>query len=166
MITSSFIPLNKYFSLMHLCIDFPPPAPIFDFKNCSNSFFSAPPSPCFCKVKSLQQCIFVLTFVSSVLSNMCFKVQAWGLWFTSCWKHSSWDLHITPKRLSYIPSYHLHCWISLNENLNTQFQICTFFAVFLKYKFSCWARKHQHIMVSINTDKARVSLILNTKMCN
>lgn len=99
-----------------------PRASIFVFEKCSN-IYSSPR----CKVKSLQQCIFVLTFVSSVLSNMFFKVQAWGPWFTSCWKHSSWDLHVTPKRHSYIPSHHLYCWISLSENLNTQFQICIFF---------------------------------------
>lgn len=121
-----------------------PPVPIFGFKN----FKQLPPQ----FVKSLKPCIFVLTFVSSVLSNVFFEVQAWVSWFTSCWRHSSWDLSITPKRLFYIPSYHLYCWISFNKNLNTQFQMCTFFAVFLKYNFSYWAREHQN-MASVNTDR-------------
>lgn len=29
---------------------------------------------------------------------MFFKVQAWGPWFTSCWKRSTWDLHVVPRR--------------------------------------------------------------------
>lgn len=77
------------------------------------------PGHSFYRVKSFQHCIFVLTFVGSVLSNMFFKVQAWGPRFTSCRKHSTWDLHIVPRRLSYIPSCHLHWPIRCDEKLKT-----------------------------------------------
>lgn len=113
-----------------------PTTTILGFKDCTHSFF---PPPCsFCTFKSLQQCILVLTFVSSVLSNMFFKVRAWGPWFTSCWKHSSCNFHITPKRHSYIPSYHLYCWISLNKKLTytvSNMYLSCFFFLFLNISF-------------------------------